>query len=216
MKGEAGVPVVAEVLAALAYGERCGAQRARETIELAPDGRSRTEQQHVAERERKNWELIEARLREMGEQGLTELFRPFFDAFFEHTKPTDWVEGQTFHYVGDALVSDFADVLVPLLDPVSGEVVRRALGDREGQETFALDELTRAIQEDPNVKERIRRYSQRIVGEAFTQTAKALGATEGLRALLGGEEAGKRFVLSLLDGHRQRLDRLGIEPVESD
>ena len=216
MKRDAGVPVVAEVLAALAYGERCGAQRARDTIELAPDGRSRTEQQHVAARERKNWELIEARLREMGEQDLTELFRPFFDAFFEHTKPTDWVEGQTFHYVGDALVSDFADVLVPLLDPVSGEVVRRALGDREGQETFALDELTRAIQEDPNVKERIRRYSQRIVGEAFTQTAKALGATEGLRALLGGQEAGKRFVLSLLDGHRQRLDRLGIEPVESD
>src|SRR5437588_146803 len=98
MKRDAGVPVVAEVLAALAYGERCGAQRARDTIELAPDGRSRTEQQHVAARERKNWELIEARL----------------------------------------------------------------------------------------------------------------------RALLGGEEAGKRFVLSLLDGHRQRLDRLGIEPVESD
>ena len=77
MKRDAGVPVVAEVLAALAYGERCGAQRARDTIELAPDGRSRTEQQHVAARERKNWELIEARLREMGEQGLTELFRRF-------------------------------------------------------------------------------------------------------------------------------------------
>src|SRR2546423_1053839 len=61
-----------------------------------------------------------------------------------------------------------------------------------------------------------RRYAQRIVGEAFTQTAKALGATEGVRALLGGREAGKRFVLSLLDGHRRRLDRLGIEPVEAD
>src|SRR2546426_5066510 len=209
-------PMVAEVLAALAYGERCGARRARDAISLAPDGRSRTEQQHVADRERKNWELIEARLREIGEEKLTDLFRPFFDAFFEHTKPSDWVDAQTFHYVGDALVSDFADVLIPLLDPVSGEVVRRALGDREGEETFALDELTRAIERDPNTKERIRRYSQRIVGEAFTQTAKALGATEGLRALLGGEEAGKRFVLSLLDGHRQRLDRLGIEPVESD
>src|SRR3989454_2910962 len=209
-------PVVAEVLAALAYGERCGARRARDAISLAPDGRSRTEQQHVADRERKNCELIEARLREMGEESLTDLFRPFFDAFFEHTEPSDWVEGQTFHYVGDALVSDFADVLVPLLDRVSGEVVRRALGDREGQETFALDELTRAIEQDGAAKERIRRYSQRIVGEAFTQTAKALGATQGLRALLGGEEAGKRFVLSLLDGHRQRLDRLGIEPVESD
>ena len=209
-------PVVAEVLAALAYGEECGARRAQESVALAPNGRSRTEQQHVADRERKNWELIEARLREIGEQRLTELFRPFFDAFFEHTQPRDWVEAQAFHYVGDALVSDFADVLIPLLDPVSGEVVRRALGDREGQETFALDELTRAIDEDPKAKERIRRYAQRIVGEAFTQTARALGATEGLRALLGGEEAGKRFVLSLLDGHRQRLDRLGIEPVDSD
>src|SRR2546430_6477524 len=216
MKRDAGVPVVAEVLAALAYGERCGAQRARDTIELAPDGRSRTEQQHVAERERKNWELIEARLREMGEQGLTELFRPFFDAFFEHTKPTDWVEGQTFHYVGDALVSDFADVLVPLLDPVSGEVVRRALGDREGQETFALDELHRVMGEDPAVKERIRKYAQRIVGEGFTQTGRALEVAEGLRSLLGGEEGGKRFVLALLDRHRQRLDRLGVEPVDSD
>jgi hypothetical protein len=37
-----------------------------------------------------------------------------------------------------------------------------------------------------------------------------------LRSLLGGAEAGKRFVLGMLDHHRQRLDRLGIEPVEPD
>jgi hypothetical protein len=215
-RGSSGASVVAEVVAALAYGEQCGAARAREAVALAPDGRARTEQQHVANRERQNWELIDARLREMGEEELTERFKPFFDAFFEHTQPRDWIEAQTFHYVGDALVSDFADVLVPLLDRVSAEIVRRALGDREGQETFALDELTRAMREDPGVAERIRRYSQRIVGEAFTQTSRALGSTEGLRALLGGEEAGKRFVLSLLDRHRQRLDRLGIDPVESD
>ena len=207
---------MAEVLAALAYGELCAARRAQETLALAPDRHSRAEQQAVADRERGNWELIEARFREVGDDSLTDLFRPYFDAFFEHTEPKDWVEAQTFHYVGDALVSDFADALVPLLDRVSAEVVRRALGDREAQETFALDELTRAISEDPAVSERIRKFSQRIVGEAFTQTSRALGATEGLRALLGGEEAGKRFVISLLDGHRQRLDRLGIEPVESD
>ena len=62
--------------------------------------------------------------------------------------------------------------------------------------------------------ERIRAYAQRIVGEAFTQTGRALDATEGLRNLLGGADAGKRLVLSLLDRHRQRLDRLGIEPVD--
>ena len=214
-----GVPdlgMVAEVLAALAYGELCGARRAAQSVTLAPDGRSRTEQQAVADRERQNWELIDARLRELGTAELSEVFKPYFDMFFSQTEPQDWVEAQTFHYVGDALVSDFADLLVPLLDRVSGEIVRRALGDREGQETFALDELTRAMEADPNAAEHIRRYTQRIVGEAFTQTSRALEATEGLRTLLGGDEGGKRFILGLLDRHRVRIDRLGIEPIEPE
>ncbi len=207
---------LAEVLSALAYGERCGARRSLESVELAPDARSRTEQGNVASRERQNCELIEARLRELGDERLMDRFRPFFDAFFEHTRPMDWIEAQTFHYVGDALVSDFADELVPLLDPVTSEVVRRALGDREAQETFALDELSRAMEDDPSARLRIRRYAQRVIGEAFTQTGRALEVAEGLRILLGGAEAGKRFVLSLLDRHRQRLDRLGVEQVEPE
>ena len=208
--------MVAEVLAALAYGELCGARRAAQSVRLAPDGRSRTEQQGTADRERQNWELVEARVHEMGGEELIERVRPFFDAFFARTEPKNWVDAQTFHYVGDALVSDFADVLIPLVDRVSGEVIRRALGDREHQETFALDELTRALRDEPARAEEIRNFARLIVGEALTQTARALEATEGLRTLLGGDESGKRFVLSLLDRHRQRLDRLGIEPVETD
>jgi hypothetical protein len=208
--------IVAEVLASVAYGELCGARRSEESVKLAPDGRTRTEQRAVADRELQNYQLIEARLKELGDEQLMELFRPYFDAFFQHTEPKDWVEAQTFHYVGDALVSDFADVLVPLLDRVSAEVVRRALGDREDLEEFALNELTRAIEDDPGVSPRIRAYTQRILGEAFTQTGRALVETQGLRTLLGGEEAGKRFLLSLLDRHRQRLDRLGIDPVDTD
>lgn len=207
---------VAEVMAALTYGEECGARRARESVAMAPDKRAAHEQEAVANREHRNWELMQARLREVGSPGLTDLFRPYFDAFFANTEPKDWVESQTFHYVGDALVSDFADVLEPLLDPVSAEVVRRALGDREDQETFALDELVRAMESDPTAAGRIRRYTQRIIGEAVTQTSRALEATAGLRTLLGGEESGKRFVLSLLDRHRQRIDRLGIEPVDDE
>ena len=209
-------PLIAEILAALAYGARCGARRSRASIALAPDARRRTEQEHVAGRERQNHELIQARLDELEGAQLIDMFRPYFDAFFANTEPADWLEAQTFHYVGDALVSDFADALVPLLDRVSGEVVRRALGEREAQETFALDELTRVVRDDPGAATRVRDYTQRIIGEAVTQTARALQATEGLRTLLGGEEAGKRFILSLLDRHRQRLDRMGIEPVEVD
>jgi tRNA-(MS[2]IO[6]A)-hydroxylase MiaE-like protein len=208
--------ILAEVLAALAYGERRGAARARESVRLAPDGRARSEQQRVADLEQQNCDLIEARLRELGDESLTELFRPYFDQFFDATEPTDWTEAQTFHYVGDALVSDFADVLIPLVDRVTAEIIRRALGDRAHQETFALDELTRILDNNPSTSERIRRYSQRIVGEAFTQTARALEATRGLRQLLGGDDAGKRLVLTLLSRHRERLDRLGIEEIDSD
>ena len=147
--------LIAEILAAIAYGERCGAARSLSSVVLAPDGRRREAQVHIADRERQNWELVQARVAELGGEALTERFKPYFDAFFAHTEPADWIEAQTFHYVGDALVSDFADILVPLVDMVSAEIVRRALGDREDQEVFALDELTGALRADPSVADRI-------------------------------------------------------------
>jgi tRNA-(MS[2]IO[6]A)-hydroxylase (MiaE)-like len=208
--------LIAEVLAALAYGEELGARRAAESVALAPDQRSRREQEHIAQLEHRNWLLMQARVRELGAEPMIALVKPYFDAFFAHTEPKDWIEAQTFHYVGDALVSDFADVLTPLADPVSREVVQRALGDRQDMETFALDELTRALEQDASRGPEIADYARRVIGEALTQTARALDATEGLRTLLGGAEAGKHFVISLLERHRQRMDRLGVEPVESD
>jgi hypothetical protein len=57
-------------------------------------------------------------------------------------------------------------------------------------------------------------YARRIVGEALTQTRRAVVATGTLRGLLGGEEGEKRALLDLLKRHRERLDRLGIEPVD--
>ena len=48
MQPSEGSTVVAEVLAALAYGELRGAERAKDSVRLAPDARSRTEQAHVA------------------------------------------------------------------------------------------------------------------------------------------------------------------------
>jgi hypothetical protein len=204
---------VAEVLGALSYGERLAQHRAEENVALAPDGRTRQFQRHVADRERQNAALIEARVREMGVEDLSEPFRPFFDAFFERTVPTDWLEAQTFHYVGDALMSDFGDELIPVLDPVSAVVVRQ-LSDRSEQEGFALDEITGGIAEDPEAAERVAAYARRVIGEALTQTRRALDATGAIRELLGGQEEEKRMLLDLLQRHRARLDRMGVEPVE--
>ena len=207
---------VAELLAALAYGEELAAVRARSNIAFAPDDRARKEQESVAAREDRNCELIRARLAEVGSTDLITRFQPYFETFFERTEPADWVEAQAFHYVGDALVSDFADVLIPLLDPISAEIVRHTLGARQEQETFALDELSRAMQQHPQVGERIAAYARRIVGESITQTRRALVSSAVLGALLGGEQGQKRLVLDLLERHRARMDRLGIERVEAD
>lgn len=206
---------VAEILAALAYGERRASERALTNVALAPDGRTRSAQSGIADRERRNCDLIEARLGELADPRLEERFRPFFDDFFARTEPADWLEAQTWHYVGDAMVSDFADALKPLLDPVSAEVIARALGDREDQESFALDELSRLMDGDPGTRDRVAAYSRRIAGEALTHTRRALQETRVLSALMGGaEELEKRMVLDILENHRARLDRLGIEPVE--
>jgi tRNA-(MS[2]IO[6]A)-hydroxylase (MiaE)-like len=205
---------VAEVLGALSYGERVAHRRAEDSVALAPDDRTRRGQQHVADRERENASLISARLRELGSADMEEPFRPFFEAFFQRTEPSDWLEAQAFHYVGDALVRDLADALLPVLDPVSAEVVRRALSDRDDQESFALDEITRSLSEDPGAADRLAHYSRRVIGEALTQTRRALDQTDALRSLLGGEEGEKHLLLELLQRHRVRLDRMGIEPVD--
>lgn len=205
---------IGDLLAALSYGERAALRRAEENVARAPSGRARKQQRHVAALERDNAALLEARARELGSPEREAAFAPFFDAFFEDTEPRDWLEAQAWHYMGDALVRDFADVLLPPLDPVSAEIVRRTLLERDEQETYALDELTRLLEDDPSERDRVAAYARRIVGEALTQTRRAVVATGTLRGLLGGEEGEKRALLDLLERHRERLDRLGIELVD--
>lgn len=205
---------VGDLLAALSYGERAALGRAEANANLAPDDRTRKQQQHVVARERENAALLEARARELGSPEREATFAPFFDAFFEDTEPRDWLEAQAWHYVGDALVGDFGDVLLPALDRVSAEVVRRALLDRDEQESYALDELTRLLEEDPRRRDRVAAYARRIIGEGITQARRALVATGTIRSLLGGEEGEKRLILDLWERLRVRLDRLGIEPVD--
>jgi hypothetical protein len=93
-------------------------------------------------------------------------------------------------------------------------VVRRTLADRDEQDAFALDEITGGIEADPGAADRIAAYARRVIGEALTQTRRALDETDAVRTLMDGEEGEKRLLLDMLERHRRRLDRLGIEPVE--
>jgi hypothetical protein len=205
---------VAEVLAALSYGQRRAAMRAEANVDLSPTLIARRRQEQIAAHEHERADVIHRRLAELTKAGLEQRFAPFFDAVFAHTEPADWLEAQTWHYVGDALVRDLADALSPSMDPRSAEVTEQVLADRDDQESFALDEITRIVGADGEARERVAAYARRVIGESLTQTRRALDATGAIRRLVGGEEQEKHMLLDLLQRHRQRLDRLGIERVE--
>lgn len=204
------------LLAALACGERFAVTRAADDVELAPDEETRRQQQAVAEREQRNLELVAARLAEIGGDSLIERFQPHFEAFHRACSPETWVQAQTLHYTGDALVSEFAEALAGKLDPVSAEVVHVTLGEREDQEAFALSELQRAMDADPPVRAQIASYARRISGEALTQTKRAMDSAAALRDMLGGFQGEKELLLDLLERHRARLDRLGIDLLDDE
>jgi hypothetical protein len=63
-------------------------------------------------------------------------------------------------------------------------------------------------------QERVAAYARRIIGEALTQTRRAVTENDTIGRLLGGAEEQKRLFLDLLERHRERLDRLGIELVD--
>lgn len=207
---------VAQLLAALACGERLALKRAHDDIELAPDERSRRQQTDIANQEEANYELVAARLHEVGGDPMIERFMPYFEAFHTACAPSNWVEAQTLHYAGDALVSEFAEFLAGKLDPVSAEVVHATLSERDDQEAFALTELQRAMDADPAARAQIAAYARRISGEALTQTKRALDSAQALRDLLGGFSGEKELLLDLLERHRARLDRLGIDLLDDD
>lgn len=62
--------------------------------------------------------------------------------------------------------------------------------------------------------ERVAAYARLVIGEALTQTRRALDTSAAVSTFPGGVEGEKRFLLDLLQRHRERFDRMGIEPVE--
>ena len=204
------------LLAALVCGERLAVMRAHDDVALAPDERSRRQQEDIARNEEQNFALVAARLEEVDAPELAERFLPFFEAFHRACAPSTWIEAQTLHYTGDALVSEFAEFLAGKLDPVSAGVVHTTLGEREDQEAFALTELQRAMDADPTARAAIASYARRISGEALTQTKRAVDSAQALRDMLGGFQGEKELLLDLLERHRARLDRLGIDLLDDD
>ena len=141
-------------------------------------------------------------------------FRAPLDAFYAGA-PTEWLDAQVFHYVGDGITTDFAEMLAPALDERSAAAVRDALTGRAAHDAFALEQIETALEEQgEDATRRVASVAGRLVGEALNRLREALFESNALALVLGGEEAVKDLVLELLARHRERLDRLGVDLVD--
>ena len=210
---------VADLLGVLAYGELTAFSRLAADADLAPTLVAKAELSRMAVSEFSHYELLVARLHEVGTDPQTAM-EPFvapIDAFHERTAPQTWLEGLVKAYVGDGIASDFYREISAFLDPATHALVTRVVKD-SGQAEFVVREVRAAIEADPKLAGRLALWGRRLVGEALSQAQRVAADRDGLAALLVGSadrpgaDLGElvRMFGRLTDGHTRRMAALGL------
>lgn len=141
-------------------------------------------------------------------------FRPALDAFYEATPINGWLEAQVFHFVGDTITADFAELFAGVVDDKTATAVREALTGRGAHDGFALEQIDRARATQADAEDRIVAVASKIVGEAINRVRDAMFASDSLEVVFGGPDAVKDAVLEILGRHRERLERLGLDRLD--
>ncbi|MFP5334445.1 MAG: ferritin-like fold-containing protein [Actinomycetes bacterium] len=214
---------VVDLLGALAYGEITAFTRLAEDAELAPTLPDKAKLGRIAVQEFGHFELLVARLREMGadpEQAMLP-FVAAVDAFHERTAPSTWLEGLVKAYVGDGIATDFYREISRFVDDSTRELVEQVLEDA-GHADFVVTAVRAAIDSDPRVAGRLALWGRRLVGEALSQAQRVAADRDALAALMVGglsggpnvpgadlAEVGRMFA-RLTENHTRRMSRLGL------
>ncbi len=212
---------VVDLLGLLAYAELTAFERLAEDAKLAPTLRDKAELAAMAAAEFSHFQMLDARLRELGSDPDTAM-QPFvraLDAFHRHTAPSDWLEGLIKAYVGDGIAADFYREVAARLDPATNKLVLEVLADT-GHAAFVVDRAGAAIAADVKVAGRLALWGRRLMGEALSQAQRVAAERPGLAELLvhgaagRGQEAdlaaiGKMFN-RLTEAHTRRMSSLGL------
>jgi hypothetical protein len=213
---------VADLLGVLAYGELTAFTRLAGDSELAPTQPLKAAVAGLAVAEFRHYEILVARLHEMGidpETAMAPFLTPI-DAFHERTRPSSWLEGLVKAYVGDGIATDFYREIAAYVDPSTQALVHSAMED-VGQAEFVVKVVRGAIKADPKIAGRLALWGRRLVGEALSQAQQVAVERDALASWLVGGVGGRerpsadlaelgRMFARLTDEHTRRMGRLGL------
>lgn len=210
---------VVDLLGALAYGELTAFLRLTADAGTAPTLQDGIELGRLAAAEFHHFELLRARLEELGSDPVAamEPFRAAVDAFHARTEPSSWLESLVKAYVGDQIAFDFYREISAWSDPSVRDLVQEVLADC-GHCDFVVRAVHRAVREDGRIAGRLALWARRLVGEALSQAQRVVTERDHLTALLpdGPEGSGtdpSRFtgmVGRLTASHTRRMQSLGL------
>src|SRR5207253_10876225 len=135
-RGNGGEPGAAEAFArivgALAYALLRVFQLSAQATGSAPSLALRERQAAFAVEEFERYRVLRRRLGALtadAEKAMSQ-FRAALDAFFDAAPSAEWLDAQVFQYIGDAISTDFADLISPHLDDKTAQAVREGLSGR--------------------------------------------------------------------------------------
>ena len=206
-------PSVIELLGALAYGELAGFERSSADAAVAPTLPDKIRLAATAADEFRHYELLAARLTELGADPLVAM-QPFvevFDTFHDAVTPSDWLEGVMKAYIGDGISADLFGEFAQAVPSDISSLVNEVLNE-PGYAEYAVERLQQAISDDPKVAGRLALFGRRLMGEMISQAAGIASVGPELMTLLpvDVEDRVGHLVNRMTVGHTRRMDALGL------
>jgi hypothetical protein len=205
-----------DLLGVMAYGELSAFERLSSDARYSPTLHDRAVLGRIAVIEFQHYELVRARLEEMGLDAEAAMlpFQPSVDQFHERTRPADWYESLMKAYIIDTVSADFYRAVSRHVDAGTQELVERIQSDEES--TAVLRELLRtALAADPRLASRLSLWARRLLGEALTQAQRVSLEHAFPAGLIGVDEARSRervgeMTAELAANHSRRMTQLGL------
>lgn len=205
-----------ELLGVMAYGELSAFERLSSDARYSPTLRDRAVLGSLAVTEFQHYELVCAKLAELGVDAEEAMlpFQPSVDHFHERTRPSDWYESLMKAYVIDTVSADFYRLISGYVDAGTAALIEQ-VQSAEGATAVLGERLKAALADDPRLASRLALWARRLLGEALTQAQRVSVDRALLGGLAGVDEAGagelvRSLTAELAAAHSRRMSQLGL------